>query len=106
VRASAAVDFRPNPSGVDALLHSTTGPYAQWLARVGNRIVNSAKRRAPVDTGLMRSRIEFRLELQAGVLVGTVEAKTAYSWYVHNGTRGRAGRPFLADAAREVLGSL
>lgn len=95
-----SVKFTTNAAGVDALLHSTTGPYAQWLTRVGNSVVNGAKRRANVDTGLMRSRIEFRLEVEAGVLVGYVEAKTHYSFYVH------ARNPFLTDALQEVVGSL
>lgn len=97
--SGASFKFTTDAAGVDALLHSTTGPYAQWLARIGNRCVNSAKARARVDTGLMRSRIEFRLELESGHLVGYLEAKTDYSVYVH------AYDPFLLDAVREVLGS-
>ena len=92
--------FRTNQAGVDALLHSTTGPYAQWLTRVGNQVVNAAKVRANVDTGLMRSMIEFRLEVEGGLLVGYVEAKTDYSFYVH------AHNPFLTDALAEVVGGL
>lgn len=61
--SGASFKFTTDTAGVDALLHSTTGPYAQWLARIGNRCVNSAKARSRVDTGLMRSRIEFRLEI-------------------------------------------
>lgn len=98
-----SVEFRANPAGVSELLNSTTGPYAQWLTRVGNQVVNSAKRKANVDTGLMRSRIEFRLEVEAGGLVGRVEAKTNYAFWVHQGSRGRPGNPFLTDALAEVL---
>ena len=99
--SSARVTFTSDAAGVDALLHSTTGPYAQWLTRVGNQVVNAAKRRANVDTGLTRSRIEFRLELEGGTLVGYVEAKTHYSLYVHE-----RYNPFLTDALREVVGAL
>lgn len=96
--ASASFTFRPDRSGQDRLLHSPTGPYAQWLTRLGNRVVNGAVVRANVDTGLMRSRIEFRLETQAGQLVGIVAARTNYSIYVH------AINPFLTDALREAMG--
>ena len=95
--------FTARPSGVDALLHSPSGAYGQWLARMGNRMVSAAKVKANVDTGLMRSRIEFRIETEGGVLVGILAAKTHYAKYVHDGTRYAAGNPFLLDAVRETL---
>jgi len=98
--------FDPDRGGQDRLLHDESGPYGQWLARVGNRVVNGAKTRANVDTGLMRSRIEFRIERDDDGLVGIVAARTNYSYFVHNGTRWYAGNPFLTDALRDVLGSL
>lgn len=71
---------------------------AQLMAVIGNRIVNAAKARANVDTGLMRSRIEFRLEPGSSPPVGTVDAYTSYAKYVHR------INPFLTDAARDVMG--
>ena len=65
---------------------------------------NGAVIRANVDTGLMRSRIEFRLEVEAGRLVGIVAARTSYAVHVHNGTRHYRGNPFLTDSLRAVLG--
>lgn len=102
--AGYSVEFTANPAGVDALLHDPSGPYGQWLARIGNQARNGALRRSPVDTGLMRSSITFTVELRGGVLVGLLAAKTHYSWYVHEGTRGRPGRPFLLDGIRDALG--
>lgn len=93
----AEFSFRVNPGGVDRLLHDPGGPYGQWLTRVGNRAVNGAKIRANVDTGLMRSRIEFRLVVEGGSLVGYVAAKTYYAVYVH------AYNPFLLDGVQEAL---
>lgn len=101
---SVSFTFTANASGVDRLLHSPSGPYGQWLTRTGNQVVNGAKQRANVDTGLMRSRIEFRLETEAGTLVGIVAAKTGYAKFVHDGTRYYQGNPFLTDSLREVLG--
>lgn len=98
--------FTPDPGGQQRLLHSESGPYGQWLTRVGNQVANAAKQRANVDTGLMRSRIEFRIESEGGSLVGIVAARTNYSYYVHQGTQWYAGNPFLTDALRDVLGSL
>lgn len=95
---SASYSFRPDPGGVSRLTTSPTGPVAQYLTRLGNRVVNNAKARANVDTGLMRSRIEFRLETQGGELVGIVAARTDYSVYVH------AINPFLTDALADEIG--
>lgn len=97
---SVSFNFRVNQSGVDRLLADPNGPTGQWLARKGNRWVNGAKARANVDTGLMRSRIEFRIEVDSLGLVGVLAAKTHYAVYVHDGTRWMRGNPFLWDAIR------
>lgn len=104
--SSAAVTFTTNQAGVDRLLHTESGAYGQWLTRIGNQVVNGAKTRANVKTGLMRSRIEFRLELVDGKLVGIVAARTNYSYWVHNGNGRYGGNTFLTDALREVLASV
>lgn len=101
---TADVRFTVNRGGVDRLLHSPDGELGQWLTRIGNRAVNSAKERANVDTGLMRSRIEFTIETDGLSLVGILAAKTNYSWFVHQGARGRSGNPFLMDGLRDALG--
>lgn len=98
------VNWFPNKSGQNALLRAPGGPYGAFLTRLGNRMVNSAKAKAPVDSGLMRSRIEFRLEIRPGGLGGVLAARTAYAYWVHDGTRWRSGRPFLMDAVRETIG--
>ena len=95
----ASFTFTVNRAGVDRLLHDPNGPYGQWLTRVGNRAVSAAKTRANVDTGLMRSRIEFRMESDGGQLVGIVAARTNYSLYVI----AQTGNNFLMDGVREAL---
>lgn len=100
----ASFSFTPNRAGQARLLQSPTGPLGRWMTRTGNQVVNRAKARANVDTGLMRSRIEFRLEVQQGQLVGVVAARTNYARYVHDGTRYMLGNPFLTDALRDVIG--
>lgn len=99
-----SVTFTPNPGGIDRLLHDPSGPYGRWLAQKGLQMQNRARSKANVDTGLMRSRVEFRVEVQAGVLTGILAARTNYARWVHDGARGRRGNPFLLDAVREVLG--
>ena len=101
--SSAEWSFRVDNAGVDRLLHDPSGPMGQWLTRLGNQVVNGAKTRANVDTGNMRSRIEFRLEVEGGVLVGYVAARTNYSFWVHEGFGSYPGNPFLTDALAEAL---
>lgn len=93
----ATVRFRVDGAGEDRLLRDPAGPLGQWLARKGNQMVNEAKRNARVDTGLMRSRVEFEMQADGAGLVGLLSAKTSYSIYVH------AYDPFLLDAVRATL---
>lgn len=101
---ASGVTVKLDQAGLDRLLNDPTSAYAQYLTRLGNRIVNGAKTRANVDTGLMRSRIEFELDHTHRPPEGRVVVRTAYAIYVHNGTRFYAGNPFLTDAARDVMG--
>jgi hypothetical protein len=98
VASSATYRFKPDNAGLDRLLHDPNGPVGQWLTRLGNRAASYSKMHANIDTGLMRSMIEFRLEVQGGQLVGIVAARTNYSLYVH------ANNPFLLDGLRDALG--
>ena len=98
-----SVTFRADQGGIDRLLHDPSGPYGQWLAAKGLRMQNTARVLANVDTGLMRSRVEFRIDVEGGMLVGILAARTNYSRWVHDGTRYMAGNPFLVDAVRENL---
>lgn len=98
--------FTPDRAGQQRLLHSESGPYGQWLTRIGNQVANKAAQYANVDTGLMRSRIEFRIETSSDGLVGIVAARTNYSYFVHQGTQWYVGNPFLTDALRDVLASV
>lgn len=102
---ASSVRFDLDRAGIDRLITSPTSYYAEtFLPRIGNQIVNGAKRRANVDTGLMRSRIEFRLDTTTRPPGGIVAARTRYSRYVHDGNGRYAGNKFLTDAARDVLG--
>lgn len=97
----ASFTFTTNQAGVDRLLHSETGPYGQWLTRLCNRVKTGAQERANVDTGLMRSSIEFSITTEGGHLVGIVAARTSYAIYVHE-----KYNPFLLLALQDVLRSV
>lgn len=100
----SSVTVKIDQSAVDRLISDPNSAYAEtFLPRLGNRIVNAAKPRANVDTGLMRSTIEFRLDTSTRPPTGEVVARTRYAKFVHDGTRFYVGNPFLTDAARDVI---
>jgi hypothetical protein len=96
--------YRRNEAAMNHLVADPNGPTGQLVTRLGNSMVNYAKQYANVDTGNMRSRIEFRLEQDGHDLVGILAARTNYARFVHDGTAYYEGNPFLVDAARTVLG--
>jgi hypothetical protein len=97
--SSASYRFTPNRAGQDRLLNDPAGPYGQWLTRVLNEAANEARQRANVDTGYMRSRIEFVVQTGPdGTLEGILAARTDYALYVHE-----KYNPFLQDAINAVL---
>lgn len=97
--AGVGYRFVPNTAGQDRLLRDPDGPYGRWLTRVLNEAANEARLRANVDTGYMRSMIEFVVQVGPdGSLEGILAARTNYALYVHEGNN-----PFLADAIAAVL---
>jgi hypothetical protein len=96
--------YRRRQAGLEYLVADPAGPTGQLMTRQGNSMVNYAKQYANVDTGNMRSRIEFRLERDGNDLVGVLAARTNYARFVHDGTIYYEGNPFLLDAAKTVLG--
>lgn len=69
------------------------------LVRVANRVANNSAARVPVDTGYLRS--SRAITEDPGRLAVRVAYRARYARFVHDGARGRRGRPFLADALRE-----
>lgn len=99
--------FRPNKLGQEKLLRDPNGSVGQALARIAVRVQNRARELSPVDTGLLRSRIDVvPPTLGASGLECAVVARTNYAIYVHEGTSRMPPNPFLLDAAKAVLTTL
>lgn len=99
--------WRPDRQGQERLIRDPNGPVGQALARIAVRIQNAAREEAPVDTGLLRSRIDVvPPTVGASGLECAVIARTNYALYVHEGTRSTPPNPFLLTAAERVLHSL
>lgn len=96
--------FFLDPAAVQELLNSEDGPVAQELARIAAQVTNEAKRLCPVDTGRLRSSITWQLARDNRGVFARVGTNVEYAPYVHDGVRGRRGRPFLTDALERVRG--
>ena len=60
-------------------------------------VQDDAKRECPVDTGTLRSSINYQVDGMTASIGTNVE----YAPYVHEGTSKMAGRPFLMNAAEK-----
>lgn len=88
------------------ILAGHEGPVAKQMARVANQVMNSAKRKAPVDRGKLRASITYELIRENDQPVFVVGTNLEYALYVHEGTglwsKTRPGpiRPKSAKALR------
>lgn len=76
---------------------------SRWVVEVGLKVDHMAKRAAPVRTGALRADIHFdpRVTTTLDGVQGEVRSGDAidYAVPVHQGTRGRAGRPYMVQGA-------
>jgi len=91
--------------GADKLAHQFAAAAAQSVARVptalaqcGLLVVRTAKQKAPVDTGFLRSAIQMSPPTQTHV---DVVAHASYSAYQELGTSRMKAQPFMRPALDE-----
>ena len=98
-----SVELSLDLSGLDEMTREMPGMADKFVRATALDVEATAKRLAPVDTGLLRNSIRMddpvRGDAQADVVVGA-----EYGIYVHEGAQGRKPRAFLADALRQVEG--
>lgn len=85
-------------AGLTRLLESEQGPVGKELARRTIRVDRSAKDRCPVDTGRLRSSINWRMARDGRGLLGIVGTNVTYAPYVEFGTSRAGAQPFLRPA--------
>ncbi|AXQ60642.1 tail completion or Neck1 protein [Gordonia phage MelBins] len=76
----------------------------RWGDRVGRRVQNAARRRAPVDSGALRNSIEYVVDVGPNSTRVTIGSALPYARYLHEGTGiyGPQGTP-IVPVTREVL---
>lgn len=80
-----------------AYLRGTQQAARRWADRLGNDIVNEAKRRCPVDEGTLRASITYVTSFQSGSASVVVGTPLEYGRYLHEGTGiyGPRGTPIV-----------
>lgn len=96
-----SVELSMNLSGLDQLIRELPELADAAVRAIALDVEGAAKRRVPVDTGLLRNSIRVedpvRGDAEADVVVGA-----EYGIYVHEGARGRRGVPFLEEALKDA----
>jgi len=101
--ATSAVSFKIDQAGVNALLRGRNGDVAQGILRMGNRVLNLARRGCPVDEGRLRGSLTCELRMEGGIPVARVGSNLDYLVYVHEGTGIYAGRGMIRPVRASVL---
>lgn len=86
-----------------ALLTGPNGPVAKTLVRRAIQVDRAAKRLAPVDTGRLRSSINWRIERDPFGLRAVVGTNVHYAVYQEFGTSKMPAHPFLRPALLAAL---
>jgi HK97 gp10 family phage protein len=71
------------------------GAFATAISKTVRAVKAETQRRAPVDTGRLRTSVHVVKETPTE---GEVDSGVKYAIFVHEGTRFMKGRPFMRDA--------
>ncbi|QNJ55435.1 hypothetical protein SEA_PARIES_32 [Gordonia phage Paries] len=76
----------------------------EWGRRVGRRVQNAARRRAPVDEGTLRNSIEYVVDVRGDRTHIVIGSPLTYARYIHEGTGiyGPKGTP-IVPVTRQAL---
>ena len=90
-------------NALKALLDGPQGPVWMDIQKRSNRVLNQARRNAPVDEGRLRASLALEMRSQNGAPVGRVGSNLDYALYVHEGTGVEAGRGYIVPVRARVL---
>jgi len=90
-------------SALKALMASPQGPVWIDIQRRTNRVLNQARRNAPVDEGRLRASLAMEMRSASGNPVGRVGTNVEYALYVHEGTGIEAGKGYIVPVRARVL---
>jgi len=74
------------PEILDEVINGPTGPVAQYMNRIANRVADAARLKVGVRTGRLRNSIKWSANRFAGGQERIIGAYTAYAYDHHEGT--------------------
>jgi hypothetical protein len=80
------IRIKLDESALNRELSTSSGMVGRGLFKLATRVEAEAKRRAPVDTGRLRSSLKKRVVSSGGKIVAEVSTNVKYAVYVHEGT--------------------
>lgn len=101
-------DVRFRERELDSMLNSTTGEVGRYMAIVGNRILDGARRLVGVRTDALRKSLYMRHERTARGQIVTVGSPLDYAYVHHEGSRphqiiARGGRVLRFNQGGRVV---
>ena len=85
---------------LDAIADAITGSMAAAMAQEAGMLAEEAKRRCPVETGMLRDSIHTHEQVQGARAAFAVGSDLPYAAGVELGTLGHSPQPYLAPALR------
>lgn len=92
-------------AALNELFASPDGPSGKFLKRVTTKVTRGAKRRAPVDTGRLRSSIADEMSREGDVLIGRIGTDVEYALHQEMGTVHMPAHPYLRPALDDAKGT-
>lgn len=84
--ATAEVSFKLDAVALTAVLEGTNGAAFVAVQRTGNRVLNLAVAKCPVDEGRLRNSLTLEMRSEGGLPVARVGSNLPYARFVHDGT--------------------
>lgn len=98
-----AAALKIDQEALRTLLSSPRGAVWADIQRRTNRVLNQARRNAPVDEGRLRASLAMEMRSANGSPIGRVGTNVEYAMYVHEGTGVEAGRGYILPVRARVL---
>lgn len=96
-------DVKIDGEALTLLFTSPEGATAKWLKRTGLKVLASAKRQCPVDTGRLRSSLVEEMHRDDQGLYELIGTDVEYAPDVEFGTLKQQAQPFLRPALNEAV---
>ena len=99
----AGISYKIDDAQLRRELQSPGGLVWNEMLRRGNRVLNQARRNAPVDEGRLRASLSLQMRQEISGPTAVVGSNLEYSVFVHEGTGIYAGRGMIRPRSSRFL---